>query len=51
MTLAHVPDYRKNKYADEGFTEFQKLVLQTLVLPVDKEQFAQILALIRKHGI
>lgn len=51
MVLAFVPDYMKNKYIREGFTEFQKLVLQALKLPIDKKQFSEIVELVRKHGI
>jgi len=46
-----IPYYQENKYVEEGFTEFQKLVLQTLVLPIEKKQFAEIIELIRKHGL
>lgn len=51
VTSAYIPDYRDNKYTEEGFTEFQKLLLQTLLLPIDKAQFQEIIEMIRMHGL
>ena len=51
ITLRFIPDYRQNKYAEDGFTEFQQLLLQTLYLPIDKIQFAQIMDLVKRHGV
>lgn len=51
LTLSYVPDYRENKYIEEGFTEFQKLLLQTLLLPIDRVQFEEIIEMIRIHGV
>ena len=51
LTLSYIPDYRTNKYAKEGFTEFQKLLLQTLYLPIDREQFGEIMRMVKLHGV
>ncbi len=51
LTLAYVPDYRLNKYAENGFSDFQKLLLQTLLLPIDKAQFQEIIEMVRMHGL
>ncbi len=40
-----------NKYYDQGFTEFQKLLLGFIYLNVTKEDFANMAQLIQKNGI
>lgn len=51
LTLSYIPDYRTNKYAEEGFTEFQKLLLQTLYLPINRAQFEEIMRMVKLHGV
>lgn len=51
LTLSYIPDYQSNKYLEEGFTEFQKLLLQTLYLPIDRIQFQEIMRMIKVHGV
>ncbi|MCR5012864.1 MAG: glycosyltransferase [Lachnospiraceae bacterium] len=40
-----------NKYYEQGFTEFQKLLLGFIYMNVTKEDFADMTLLIRKNGI
>lgn len=51
ITLSYVPDYTKNKYLEEGFTEFQKLLLETLLTDIKREEFLQIIDMIKMHGV
>lgn len=51
FTLSCVPDYTKNKYLAAGFTEFQKILLETLTLPVNQEEFLQIIDMVKKYGV
>ncbi len=51
ITLSYVPDYTCNKYADNGFTEFQKILLETLITPVNRDEFLQIIEMIKQHGV
>ena len=50
ITMTYVPDYQNNKYVEEGLTEFQKLLLQTLSLPIDRMQFEDVMEMVRRHG-
>lgn len=41
MVIQKVPDYRQNKYINDGFSPFYLTLLEALVLPLSKEQFMQ----------
>ena len=51
LTLSCVPDYSKNKYLATGFTEFQKILLETLTTPVQQEEFLQIIDMVKMYGV
>lgn len=51
IVLTHIPNYRKNKYLEQGFTEFQHILINLLQLPVNKEQFLEIADYVKLHGI
>lgn len=44
ITLGHVPDYRQNQYIKEGLTEFYQILLDSLLLPMNKREFLQMAA-------
>lgn len=39
ITLNHVSDYRQNQYVKEGLTELYQVLLDSLLLPMNKNQF------------
>lgn len=49
ITLSHVPDYRQNKYIDEGLTEFYRELLNALRLPVGRREFYELAAYARRY--
>lgn len=51
IIMEHVPEYRNNIYFEQGFTEFQHMLLEALYLPIGREQFLQIAESVRKLGI
>lgn len=51
MILAYIPDYSDNKYFEQGFTEFQHMLIDLLRLTVSKEQFYEIAGYVKIHGI
>ena len=51
IILTHIPDYSQNKYFDQGFTEFQHMLIDLLRLSVHKEQFYEIADYVKLHGI
>jgi len=51
VILTHIPDYSENKYFEQGFTEFQHMLIDLLRLPVNKEQFLEIAGYVKIHGI
>lgn len=42
ITLEKIPDYRQNKYISEGLPDFYRILLESLLLPLNKEQFKQL---------
>ena len=51
LILTHIPNYAKNKYLKNGFSEFQHMLINLLRLPVTKEQFLEIAGYVKIHGI
>ncbi len=51
VILEKLPDYEKNRYFQEGFTEFQHMLIGLLRLPVTKQQFYQIAEHVKQQGI
>ncbi|MBR5598270.1 MAG: glycosyltransferase family 2 protein [Lachnospiraceae bacterium] len=51
IILTHIPNYSHNKYFEQGFTEFQHMLIDMLRLPVNKDQFLEISGYIKLHGI
>jgi len=51
MTLERILDYRNNPYTKEGFKENQRLLLQALYLPLNKEEFTNLIELVKKIGV
>lgn len=51
IILTYIPDYSQNKYFQQGFTEFQHMLIDLLRLPVTKEQFLEITEYVKLHGI
>ena len=51
MVLEELADYDQNPYFQEGFTQFQHMLIDLLRLPVTKEQFLQIAEHVKKQGI
>ena len=51
IILTHIPEYACNKYFEQGFTEFQHILIDLLRLPVNKEQFLEIAEYVKLHGI
>lgn len=51
IILSYIPEYSKNIYFEQGFTEFQHMLLDLLHLPVSKEQFYEITDYVKLHGI
>ncbi len=39
LFLERIPDYRTNPYVDEHFDDFHKLMLQPLLMPINKKDF------------
>lgn len=42
ITLEKIPDYRQNKYIDEGLPDFYRILLESLLLPLNRAQFKQL---------
>lgn len=51
ITITYVPNYRNNRYVEEGLTEFQRLLLQTLHLHIDKQQYEDMMEMVKIHGL
>ena len=47
--LAKIPDYKSNPYIKDYATDFNYGILQTLMLPVGKEDFSELCKLIKKR--
>lgn len=43
ITLKKIPDYRQNKYIDEGLPAFYRTLLESLLLPLNQKQFRQLI--------
>ena len=42
ITIERVPDYRQNTYISQGLSEFYHTLLESLLLPLNREQFQQL---------
>lgn len=51
IVLEHAPNHKDNPYFEQGFTQFQKILLGLLSVKVDKDSFMQFAEHIKQLGV